>query len=178
LIWGGSTVTGQFTIQLAKLSGLRVIAVTSAKTRDLAARLGAEDVVVRDDKTNDQIAAEVRAICHDNLTLAIDIVGNSTAASCLQALSHTKECRLAALAFLKADEHVPDNVTIAQVEMKRFVIDSGNRPYAEELNHLVGSGRIGMPDLDVLKGGLESVERGLSILKAGDMTGRKLVVKM
>jgi len=121
LIWGGSTVTGQFAIQLARQSGLCVIAVTSGKTRLLAERLGAENVIVRDQKGNEDIMSEIRAITGDDLTMAIDIVGNVTAAHCLRALSRTRPCLLAPLAFLKDGEPVPENVKIAQIEMKRLL---------------------------------------------------------
>ncbi|KAK3628489.1 hypothetical protein LTR56_003868 [Elasticomyces elasticus] len=177
LIWGGSTVTGQFAIQFAHRSGLSVIAVTSAKTRCLAERLGAAHVITRDHKTNDEIVAEVRAITGDELTMAIDIVGNATGASCLQALSATEASTLAPLAFLKDGEQIPESVTIAPVEMKRFIIEEGNRKYAEELNRLVGDGSVSMPEIEVLHG-LEKIEEGLEMLKRGDMNGRKLVVRV
>lgn len=178
LIWGGSTITGQFAIQLARKSGLHVITVTSGKTKALAERLGAENVVVRDDKSNEDIVNEIRAITRDNLTMAIDIVGNVTAAHCLQALSKTRSSLLAPLAFLKEGEPVPVNVKIAQIEMKRFIIEDGNRVYAELLNRLVANGYVVIPSIQVLHGGLEMIEEGLSLLKQGDMNGRKLVVKI
>ncbi|KAK3655752.1 hypothetical protein LTR56_003401 [Elasticomyces elasticus] len=177
LIWGGSTVTGQFAIQFANRSGLSVIAVTSAKTRCLAERLGAANVITRDHKTNDEIVAEIRAITGDDLTMAIDIVGNTTGSSCLQALSATKASTLAPLAFLKDGEQIPENVTIAPIEMKRFIIEEGNRKYAEELNRLVGDGSVSIPEIEVLHG-LEMVQEGLEMLKRGDMNGRKLVVRV
>ncbi|OQO02551.1 hypothetical protein B0A48_12079 [Cryoendolithus antarcticus] len=178
LIWGGSTITGQFAIQLAKLSGLQVITVTSAKTRSLAERLGAAHVIVRDHKSNEDVIAEIRAITGDSLDLAIDIVGNATAASCLQGLSSSAPSALAALAFLKDGQDVPSNVTVAPVEMKRFIIETDNRMYAEKLIQLIGEGTVLLPDIEVLGGGLASIEQGLSVLRAGDMGGRKLVVQM
>ncbi|KAK5701364.1 hypothetical protein LTR17_022647 [Elasticomyces elasticus] len=175
LIWGGSTVTGQFAIQFAHRSGLSVIAVTSAKTRCVAERLGAAHVITRDHKTNDEIVAEVRAITGDELTMAIDVVGNKTGASCLQALSATNASTLAPLAFVKDGEQIPESVTIAPIEMKRFIIEDGNRKYAEELNRLVGDGSVSIPEIEVLHG-LEMIEEGLEMLERGDMNGRKLVV--
>jgi NADPH:quinone reductase-like Zn-dependent oxidoreductase len=176
LIWGGSSITGQFAIQFALQSGLSVITVTSTKTAPLALRLGAHDVVTRDGKTNDEIVADIRKVVGDNLTLAIDLVGNDTAAACLKALSNEKPAMLAPLAFMKAGEVSPENIKIPDVEMKRFVIEQGNKGYAETLNHLISEGEVGIPEIDVLSGGLERVEEGLNMLKGGDMGGRKLVV--
>lgn len=82
------------------------------------------------------------------------------------------------MAFLKDTEVIPQNVSIAPVEMKRFIIEDGNRLYAEALNRLVGSGVVTVPEVEVLHGGLQRVEEGLQTLKRGDLSGRKLVVRI
>jgi NADPH:quinone reductase-like Zn-dependent oxidoreductase len=175
LIWGGSTVTGQFAIQIAVQSGLEVIAVTSSKTQALAESLGAHTVVVRDGKTNDEIVELIRAVGGDRITRALDLVGNDTAPFSLQALSKSKHCLFAPLAMMKT-QPVPDNVEVLNVEMKQFVNDKSSTIYAEDLNRLVEDGNLRLPDLDVLKGGLSAVEEGLRRLKEGDMGGKKMVV--
>lgn len=176
LLWGGSTVTGQFAIQIASRCGLKVIAVTSGKTRALAEELGAQ-VVVRDGKSEQEIVDAVRAIAGDNVTRAIDLVGTKTAKWCLEALSREKECLFAPLAMIDAKTVVPQNVRVETVEMKRFVLDEEARGYAVELNRLVGCGEVRMPDVVVLEGGLDAVVVGLERLKGGDMAGRKMVVQ-
>jgi len=62
--------------------------------------------------------------------------------------------------------------------MKRFIIESGNRKYAEDLNRLIAEGSVAIPEIEVLDGGLERIEEGLEMLKRGDMNGKKLVVKI
>lgn len=176
LVWGGSTVTGQFAIQLALLSGLEVVAVTSAKTKQRVQSLGARHVITRDGKSNAAILADVRVIVDDELTLAIDLVGSETATYCLSALSQSKPAILAPLAFLQDGEPVPANVALANVEMKRFVVQEGNKVYAETLNRLVERGQLIFPELELLSGGLEQIESGLSRLKMGDMGGKKIIV--
>jgi NADPH:quinone reductase-like Zn-dependent oxidoreductase len=176
LIWGGSTITGQFAIQFAIHSGFDVITVTSAKTKQLAEQLGAKHVIVRDGKSNTEILAKVQAITGDDMTNTIDIVGKETAPFCLKALSTTKPAALAPLNFMKDDELIPANVTIANVEMKRFIIEDGNKVYAEAINRLILAGKIVFPAVEVLRGGLEQVEEGLAKLKRGDMGGKKLIV--
>lgn len=176
LLWGGSTVTGQFAIQIASRCGLKVIAVTSAKTRALAEELGAK-VVVRDGKTEEQIVAEVRGTTGDNVTRAIDLVGTKTAKWCLEALSREKSCLFAPLAMIDSKTVVPANIKVETVEMKRFVLDEEARGYAVELNRLVESGEVRLPDVVVLEGGLDAVVEGLERLKGGDMAGRKMVVQ-
>lgn len=177
LIWGGSAITAQFAIQLAVRSGIPVITVTSAKTRALAKSLGVSHVVARDGKTNDEIVADIREFGGDNITRAIDLVGTETANYCLQALSTTRPCLFAPLAMISSKAIVPVNVSVQTVEMKKFVLEPGSRTYALELNKLVHEGLISLPRIEVMEGGLESIQAGLERVKAGDMIGKKMVVK-
>jgi NADPH:quinone reductase-like Zn-dependent oxidoreductase len=178
LIWGGSTVTGQFATQVAAQSGLKVITVNSASTKALSERLGASHVVIRDGKTDDEIVAEIRQATHGAyITRAIDLVGAKTAAVVLRAVSAERPVEFAPLAFMKSDQEVPANVTAHTVEMKRFVLDVESKRYADELNKLLDAGKLVIPDIHLLEGGLEVVQEGLDLLKKGDLKGRKLVVK-
>jgi len=177
LIWGGSTITGQFAIQIAQRCGIRVIAVTSEKTASLASTLGAT-VVTRDGKTGEEIVNEIRNIGADNITRAIDLVGPTTASYCLTALSTSKQCLFAPLAMISSKAIVPSNVKVETVEMKQFVLNPENRVYALELNRLVEEGKLVLPSVEVLEGGLDVVTVGLERLKGGDMGGRKMVVRM
>jgi NADPH:quinone reductase-like Zn-dependent oxidoreductase len=181
LIWGGSTITGQFLIQLASLSGFCIITVTSSKTAALTRELGASYVVTRDDKSNQTIADEIRQTVranseHGELTLAVDIVGPSTAAHAVGLLSHNEPAVIAPLSFLPKGHEVPGNVTVADIQMKQFILDEGSRVYALELNRLIAAGKLRMPQFECLEGGLAAIPAGLEASKRGDRLGRKLVV--
>lgn len=178
LIWGGAAITGQFAIQFASKAGVKTIAVASERTKSLLQSLGADHVVTRDGKTDADIVAEVRAIGGDKITRAIDLVGNKTAALCLEALSKTEPCLFAPLAFMSSGQEVPANVTVQTVEMKRFVLDETSHVYSTALNDMVSSGELRLPELEILRGGLAVVEEGLARLKKGDANGKKLVVSM
>jgi len=178
LLWGGSTVTGQFAIQIATRCGLKVIAVTSSKTQTLAQSLGAHHVVTRDGKTEAEIVAEIRSIAGDNITKAIDLVGTKTANFCMEAMSTSKQGIFAPLAMISSKAVIPANIRVETVEMKQFVLNEGSRMYALELNRLVETGTIRLPDIHVLEGGLDVVTDGLERLKGGDMAGKKMVVRM
>ncbi|KAK5027914.1 hypothetical protein LTS07_006790 [Exophiala sideris] len=178
LVWGGSSVTGQYTIQLAKASRFSVIAVCSEKTRGLVHSLGADHIITRDSKSNQAILDCIRSVGADRITRAVDLVGTDTAPFCMAALSKTAPSHFAPLAMMKAGEAVPPNVTLHSVEMKRFVLDKESRRYAESLNKLSEAGRLKEPVLEVLKGGLGRVREGLEMVKKGDLMGRKIVVSM
>ncbi|KAI2464210.1 GroES-like protein [Annulohypoxylon bovei var. microspora] len=178
LVWGGSTVTGQFATQIASLSGIKVITVNSTETRSLSERLGASHVVVRDGKKDEQVVDEIRAITGGRVTRAIDLVGPKTAALALDAVSKDEPVHFAPLAMMSSSQTVPENVVVHTVEMKQFVLDKSNVRYTEELGKLLEGGNIVLPELHLLDGGLHSVEEGLDMLKKGNLKGKKLVVRM
>lgn len=177
LIWGGSTVTGQFATQLAAASGLKVITVTSSQTQDLSRSMGAAHIVSRDGKTDQDIVGEIEAITEGNITRAIDLVGPKTASLVLQAVSKTSRVDFAPLSMISPSQDVPENVLVHTVEMKQFVLDASYRTFGEQLNELVAKGSIIFPDLNIIDGGLDKIEAGLELLKLGNMGGRKLVVR-
>lgn len=178
LVWGGSSITGQFIIQIAAYSGLSVIAVASQRTRQLVSRLGAKHVITRDSKSNEEIVAEIRAIGGDNIVKGIDIVGPETAVHCMDALSSTLPVRFAPLSFLPKDILPPANVEVQNVEMKMFILDKTSEAYAVALNNLIEREIVKIPELEVLEGGLEMVEEGLKMQKQGDRGGKKLIVSL
>ncbi|KAG4220882.1 hypothetical protein PC116_g30639, partial [Phytophthora cactorum] len=161
LIWGGSTVTGQFATQIARLSGIKVITVNSAETKSLSERLGASYVVVRDGKSDEEVVDEIRTITNDNTTRAIDLVGPKTAKLALDAVSREKPVDFAPLAMMPGSQIVPENVEVHTVEMKQFVLDKSNVRYTEELGKLLDKGLIALPELHLIDGGLHSIQGGL-----------------
>ncbi|ETS79628.1 hypothetical protein PFICI_09481 [Pestalotiopsis fici W106-1] len=177
LIWGGSSVTGQFLTQLARRAGLRVVCVSSAKTAPMLLDLGAAHVVARDGKTEDEIVAEVQRYAGDDVTMGVDLVGAKTALATLRCLSATRSARFAPLAWAPKVE-VADNIEVLNVEMKQFVLNPASAVYSDQLTRLVEAGEIRLPEIEVLSGGLDVVEKGLDRLKRGDMAGKKLIVDM
>lgn len=178
LIWGGSTVTGQFAVQMAAQAGFDVIAVCSSSTADLVASLGAQHVVTYTGKTDLHIIGEILCLSRGRITKAIDLVGASTAKLVLQVIhaSGVRRVDFAPLAFMSSKEAIPPNAVVHNVEMKRFVLDCESEVYGRRLNELVERGCLKLPTLEVLPGGLQVVEQGLERVKKGNMAGTKLVV--
>lgn len=85
LIWGASGGLGTATIQLAKLRGLRVIAVTrSVAKSDKLRQLQADDVIVWDGHSG--IAADVLALTNGRgADIVVDSLGQATFAQSLKA---------------------------------------------------------------------------------------------
>lgn len=186
LIWGGSSITGQFAVQLAKLSGLKVVVVCSTQSVGLCQSLGADGVVTRDNKEVAEIMAELTDITRGCITRALDLVGPETASYCLQVCSATqqreqlgqKKVLFAPLAMMRSSEPVPNTVEVLTVEMKQFVLNASFRRYAQTLNEFLETGQLRLPSLSILDGGLEAVETGLELVKSGKMNGTRVIVRV
>lgn len=133
--------------------------------------------MIRDNKTNEEIVTEIRSIAGDNITRAIDLVGTTTAPFCLQAMSMTKRGLFAPLAMMNSSTIVPENIKVETVEMKKFVLEEESVVYSRLMNGLVEQGRIVLPGIEVLDGGLDVIIEGLEAVKRGDMGGKRVVVK-
>ncbi|TKY85689.1 hypothetical protein EX895_005229 [Sporisorium graminicola] len=83
LIWSGSTTVGQWAIQLAHVSGYKVITTASPKNHALLRDLGADDLYdYRDETTPQKIAAK-----YPNLSKALDCISeNGTQQLCVKSL--------------------------------------------------------------------------------------------
>lgn len=178
LIWGGSTTTGQFAVQIAAEAGLKVITVASQRMKQRLINLGAHHVVIRDGRSLEEIASEVRQIGGDDIVYGIDLVGPRSATHGLGCLSHERAAKFAPLAVPAPPIDAPKNVEIVNVEMKRFVLDATSRKYGLRLTELVAQARVRVPERLILDGGLAAVEDGLRRVRDGDTGGKKLVVSI
>ena len=71
LIWGGASAVGQYAIQFAKLSGLRVLTTASSKNFDLVKGLGADEVF---DYRDEGVVEKIRVATGNALDIAIDTI--------------------------------------------------------------------------------------------------------
>lgn len=179
LVWGGSTVTGQFAIQLAAQAGLDVIAVCSESTTSLVSALGAKHVVSYTGKTDMYIIEEIVSLAQGNLTKAIDLVGSQTARLVLQVIGACgTQVDFAPLAFMSSKDLVPNNAVVHTVEMKQFVLDPESTKYGVQLNRVIEQGLVKIPKLRLLSGGWEGIEPGLKVLRNRELRGEKLIIPL
>ncbi|TIB70437.1 hypothetical protein E3Q24_02962 [Wallemia mellicola] len=72
LIWGASTAVGMYAVQLARKSGVNVVATTSSKNSDLVKSLGANLLF---DYADVDVVDKIKQATNDNVTFALDCVG-------------------------------------------------------------------------------------------------------
>ena len=75
LIWGGSSSVGQAAVQLAHLSGLRVISTSSPRNFSLVKSLGADIVLPHSDP---ETISKIRALTGNKLKYALDTISEGS----------------------------------------------------------------------------------------------------
>ncbi|KAL8663531.1 MAG: hypothetical protein Q9168_008082 [Polycauliona sp. 1 TL-2023] len=179
-IWGASSSTGLAALQLAKLSGLKVIAVAdSVRHGSRLVDLGADILVDRQDPAR---AIEIiRSVTKGRLKFALDTVGKETASHLQEALQRSakqgggREAHLVGLTGLPKTR-LP-NIRYHNVPIKVFhhapIVGERAMGWLEEL--LVAKTLI-PPEVQIAEGGLKGINGALDQLRNGSISGKRLVV--
>ncbi|KAI0905329.1 putative alcohol dehydrogenase [Ustulina deusta] len=193
LIYGGSTATGMVGIQFAKLSGLQVITTCSPHNFDLVKSFGADAVF---DYKSPTCAADIKEFTQNRLTYSWDCTGDG-AGLCAAAMSDAEPGVYGTI--MPADYELLSR-TNSMVEGQPFMrgYDTQGEDYlwfgqtpvtpdVEETKYyqwfleftqpLLETGTIKPPRAVVNKtgSGLGGVMKGLEEMKAGNISGVKLV---
>ncbi|KAI9923887.1 hypothetical protein MW887_008192 [Aspergillus wentii] len=192
LIYGGGTATGYIAVQLAKLSGYRVITTCSKHSMDRIRLLNPDEIV---DYTHpDAVAMTQKLVRPNGLSLILDCVANdSTAAFCYQCFS-PQENQPCIHASLMPINNIPSHAASMKITNKFNLVYTcfgkefnlmGQTWEASELDRkfmisfyrrmerLLEQGQLRLMPVDIRNGGLKGVLEGVSELNKDK--GRKLV---
>ena len=164
-------------LQLAKLAGLRVIAIADAvRHGSRLYDLGADFLVDRHDPSR---AIEIiRGVTKRELRFALDTVGKETATHLQESLWRSKGDKQAHLVGLTGlpKTRLP-GIKYHSVPIKVFhsvpVVGEQAMKWLEEL--LVEK-VLQPPDVTIADGGLEGINKALDTLRSGKISGKRLVV--
>ena len=190
LIYGGSTATGIFGIQFAKLSGLKVITTASPHNFDYLKSLGAEAVF---DYKSETVAEDIRKYTNNSLKLAWDCTG--LGAPIAAGSISSEGGKYASIIPVKQEDLLAVNpkvdgpyTTLAyEIFGERFVKWGESPPKPEEFEfakkfweiarQLLEEGKLKAPRTIVNKGGsgFEGIVHGLDELRSNKVSGEKLV---
>lgn len=183
-LWGGSSTTALCALQLARLAGLRVVAVGDAAKH--GAKLGVRsDVDLWVDSHDPERAAEVvRGVTSGGggggCRFGVDFVGRETAgrlAGVLGGGGGDSEAHLVGLA--SNPKGVKDGVRVHSVPIKLFhEVPEVGRATMEWLERLLEEGLLTPPEVVVEKGGLAGVNAALDRMRRGEISGRRLAVEL
>lgn len=190
LIYGGSTATGSLGIQFAKLAGYKVITTCSPRNNDFVKSRGADEVF---DYNDPQCGAKIRELTDNKLRYAWDTISlEDSAKVCDEALStDTASLHYGTILGSKFPrEGIKYTSTIMYTmfgeEFKKW---SHTFPASKDdfefgkmwmglTEELVAEGKIKPHPKKLGSGGLEGVLSGLEEMKAGKVSGEKLVYRI
>ena len=166
-------------IQLAKLIGLKVIAVADAVRH--GARLSDLGVDVLVDRQDPSRAVEIiRSVTKGDLRFALDAVGKETATSLQESLQSATEGKRAHLVGLTGlpKSRLP-NVRYHTIPIKVFhTVPAVGEKIMDWLEALLVDKVVHPPEVAVDDGGLEGINSALETLRNGNISGKRLVVQV
>ncbi|KAL4928170.1 zinc-binding alcohol dehydrogenase family protein [Aspergillus undulatus] len=182
-IWGASTTTGLLTIQLARLAGLKTIAIADIARHGAKLHAAGADILI--DRYDTTRAVEIiRGVSGNRLRYAIDIVGSETSTLLQSALDPTirddgSHAHLLGLTGLPKPDVRDERVVYHTVPIKVF----HSCPEAGEatvtwLERLMETGILELPEVVRAEGGLGGVNEALGVLRRGDVSGKRIVVEL
>lgn len=185
LIYGGATATGTLAIQLAKLSGLRVVTTCSESNRNLMFQLGADAVF---DYHDANVGEQIKEDTDDALEFVLDTISTpQSAAICSAAISSAGGAYNALLDVQSARDDVDSHVSMAydvlgepyRMSAQEISPDDSNPDFGIKwwglIQRLLEERRILPHPHQVRPGGLAGVLSGLQLLREGKVRASKLV---
>jgi D-arabinose 1-dehydrogenase-like Zn-dependent alcohol dehydrogenase len=177
----GSSASGSCAVQLAKLAGLRVIAIIDvAKNGERMLKHGADLLVDRVDPK--RAIAIVKAVTKGKLRFGLDTRGKESALLLAQAMQHggtDSEGRSHLVGLTGLPKESIEGVIYHSVPIKAF----HEAPQVGEglmiwLEKLLEQKLIATPDIEVAEGGLKGINDALDRLRDGSVNGPRIVVPL
>lgn len=186
-VYGGSSGVGQFAIQLAKLSGYKVVTVASPRNHELLKSLGADAVF---DYRDSDVIKKVKDVAGNNISHVLDaIAGNDTQLTAVKVLAEHKPGKVVAvLPLAEGIQDVRKDVQVAVVNIfcsygfgyaglgpdddARRVLSA----FLQKVPELVKDGKLKCIPVKKFEGGLEKVvSDGFEYIASGKVSAEKVV---
>ncbi|KAN0065763.1 hypothetical protein ACQY0O_000893 [Thecaphora frezii] len=200
VIYGGGSVTGIYVAQLARQSGVSVVAVASPDRFSYLESLGVSACLDRHDDADTLLARLRGATRGGSLDFAIDCVGSKTANVCLRALTDANRADappaelvcLAGNAELDVERHEDGSVRLEGANARRvrihklsfsttqFYKDAQfSQTTLDDVTYLLASRSLHPVESHLIADGLAGIRRGLELFRDGTAPrGKKLVARI
>jgi len=182
LVWGGASSVGSAALQVAKSMGFIVYTTASEKHHEYLKGLGASKVF--DYKGEHVVESIVKAAKEDGVTIQIGYDAVGQLKSCLEILKELKgegTAKLASAIVLSEDSPKMEGVEVkfvAAPEDEKESMEHFHFIFRVWLKEKLETGEfVPSPKIQVVEGGLESVNKALDELKKG-VSGTKLVLEV
>ncbi|KAF8154857.1 chaperonin 10-like protein [Crassisporium funariophilum] len=187
LVWSGSSSTGQYTVQFAKLSGLRVISTSSPQNFDFVRSLGAVEVY---DYADSRTPKKVFAATSGGLKHAVDCISDGmTPVQVSGSLSKEGGTIVTVLPYESRKKGVKTELIMVYsmwgeaieipvaLEANPAYFENGVQ-YNKMISHMLAEGMLKLGPIKLFPLGLASVEEGISYMMAGKTHAEKIVYKI
>ncbi|KZT12690.1 GroES-like protein [Laetiporus sulphureus 93-53] len=187
LIWSGTSATGQYAIQLAKLAGLRVISTASPKNIDFVKGLGADEVF---DYADSFTFRKIISATSGRLKYAIDCTSEGTTPyQVSMSLSEEGGTIATLLPYTSRRQGVKTEFILAYTILGKTVEIPFHIPaypehyrnavkYSKLISTLLAKSVLKPCTIRVFPHGLESVHDGFEYMKAGKVHAEKLIYRI
>ena len=181
LVWGASSSVGSAAVQIATILGFSVVAVASKQHHVYLTSLGAAGCF--DYKEKDVVGKIVAATKNrdSEIKLAYDAVSdNSTWPQCCKVLEAFGGGRLCLTMGPSDESQKPSNITMSATGALKAIKDPdlGSFLFNDWLEQsLANKTYVPSPGIQIVEGGIDSVQRALDMHKAG-VSGKKLVLAL
>ncbi|TBU35546.1 GroES-like protein [Dichomitus squalens] len=191
-IHGGASAVGQFAIQLAALSGYRVVTTASPKNHELVKSLGASEVF---DYRDSEVVSKIKAVTRDSIRVAFDTISlqesQSISAAVIAPTGGKVMHILAVIPEATARKDIVREYTIIYSALGRaYTYATGQHASAvpedraqiveflKKVPGLVKDGQIKPLPIKLWEGGLGSIPAGLQYMKEGKVSAEKIVYRI
>ncbi|QGA21042.1 hypothetical protein EYB26_008752 [Talaromyces marneffei] len=190
LIYGGSTATGALGIQFAKLSGYTVITACSPRNFDYVKSLGADKWF---DYNEPNVGAQIREYTQNKLEYAWDTVSEEGSAKiCSDALTSEPGAKYGNILNVKSPREDVETVNTLMYTVfgEAFKFGKGaelpaipedfeyTKKFIALTEKLLAEGKLKAHRVKLGADGLKGVLKGLNDMKAGKVSGEKLVYRV
>ena len=179
LVWGASTALGLQAMQLARASGVEIVATASEKNFGLVKNFGAAQVL---DYKSPQIVDElIRALTGKTVVGAIPCAGaGQEIQACVDVIAKCKGKKLIVSPLPELPDTLPPSMK-AKFVFGNMLKDSevADVVYKDFLPKALANGKfVPAPEADVVGKGLEDLQKALNIRRDSQISARKIVVTM
>ena len=178
-VWGAGSAVGFLTIQLAKLAGVRTIAIADAVKRGGLLVASGTDALVHREHTS-EAQAIVRSITQGRLLYGVDTVGKESANLLQEVLTPQDTCRAHIVGLTGLPKDSPAGIVQHKVPIKLF---HEHTRVGEKImiwmENLLRDGKLILPEVEIYADrGLGAVNGALNKLSSGKMQSQRIVVSL
>lgn len=178
MIWGGSSTSALFLSQIARLAGLKVILVLDCAKHGTRLQDTSGCICV-DSHDSERAIRVIRGIVGGDLRFGIDTVGKDTAETLAKALKQEKVSRSHLVGLAALPKKRLNGVVYHNVPVKLFhEVPEIGRSVMTWLEQALQAQILELPRVDEVAGGLGGINDALDLMRAGKVSGRRLVVAL